>query len=331
MKPVWDTASRSLLDLLADGQVWSGSQLGKPLGISRAAVWKRIGSLRKLGLAIPSIKGKGYQLSQPLELLDGAMIESGLLSATRQLISSISAQPISESTNSDIARLPEEQRHGVVVLAEYQESGRGRRGRCWVSPFGSNLYLSLGWRFEQGAALLGSLSLATGVSILRALQDCDIGNAALKWPNDIRIEGRKAGGCLIEIQGDASGPCGAVVGIGLNLDMPRDAAIDQDWCDLKTFNPKLSRNQLAIAVINALVPAMQQFSEQGFAPFAREWAMADELIGQPVRLTLGDEEINGLSRGISGNGGLLVEIDGVTSEYQAGEVSLRGHGEEQRD
>jgi len=323
MKPAWDASSRLLLDLLADGQVWSGRQLGEQLGISRAAVWKRIGALRKLGLEIPSVRGKGYSLSRPLELLDEPVIKAGLGSASLALIRQLSIKRITGSTNSDIALLPDNQRHGSLILTEYQQAGRGRRGRSWASPFGSNLYLSVGWRFEQGAAMLGSLSLATGVMILRALKECDIGNATLKWPNDVRIDGRKAGGCLIEIQGDASGPCEAIVGIGLNLDMPAGVAIDQDWCDLKSFNPNLSRNQLAVAVIDSLVPALQQFSKLGFAPFAREWALADELIGQPVTLTIGNRQIDGLSQGISGNGGLLVETDGVTSEYQAGEVSLR--------
>jgi len=331
MKPAWDSKSLSLLELLADGQLWSGSQLGKQLGISRAAVWKRIAALRKLGLEIPSVKGKGYRLGQPLELLDTAEIKAGLVKASREMISNISVRPVTGSTNSDIDQLQDNQRHGAIILAEYQQAGRGRRGRSWVSPFGSNLYLSVGWRFEQGAALLGSLSLATGVTILRALKECGIDNATLKWPNDVHIDGRKAGGCLIEIQGDASGPCEAVVGIGLNLNMPADVIIDQDWCDLKSFNPELSRNQLAVALINSLVPALQQFSEQGFAPFAKEWALADELIGQPVTLTIGDREIHGLSQGISGNGGLLVEVDGLSREFQAGEVSLQANRGSQAD
>ena len=103
---------------------------------------------------------------------------------------------------------------GLVCTAEQQTAGRGRRGRQWVSPFASNLYLSLVWEFSQGAAALEGLSLAVGVAVARALAACDVPAVQLKWPNDVLHDGAKLGGILLEMTGDAAGACQVVVGVG---------------------------------------------------------------------------------------------------------------------
>ena len=125
-------------------------------------------------------------------------------------------------------------RSGLVCTAEQQTAGRGRRGREWISPFGRNLYVSTVWEFTQGAAALEGLSLAVGVAVAQALKGLGLPEVQLKWPNDIQHEGKKLGGVLLEMVGDASRQCQVVVGIGVNVAMPGAAAnaIDQAWTDI---------------------------------------------------------------------------------------------------
>lgn len=144
-----------------------------------------------------------------------------------------------DSTNAEAMRqLEAGAGAGLVCTAEQQSAGRGRRGRTWVSPFARNLYLSVAWRYHQGAAALEGLSLAVGVAVARALAANGLPAVQLKWPNDVIFRGAKLGGVLLEMTGDAAGVCQIVVGVGLNVAMPDSAAvaIDQAWTDIKSIS-----------------------------------------------------------------------------------------------
>lgn len=226
-----------LIQLLADGERHSGAALAAELGISRAAVCKAVArASQKLGLDILAVKGQGYRLTAPLELLDPRDIQARLSSAVREHAGPIHCFDQIDSTN---AWLLEQSTQGAAsgtcVLAERQTAGRGRRGRVWHSPFGSNLYLSMLWRFDAGPAALGPLSLAAGTAVAQALQYLGVSGVQLKWPNDIHWQARKLGGLLIEVAGETHGPSQAVLGLGLNIRMPDGAKdrIDQPWVDLR--------------------------------------------------------------------------------------------------
>ena len=235
----------------------------------------------------------------------------------------ISIELSTGSTNTLVAAKPEQQHHGCVVLAETQTAGRGRHGKSWFSPFGRNLYVSLGWRFEKRVAALGFLSLTTGVAVRRALADCGVADVALKWPNDIELEGKKLAGLLIEVTGDAAGPCQAIIGVGINMYMPEATRIDQPWIDLSGIKSPPGRNRLAAAVIRRVSEAMEQFSEHGFAPFQAEWEAADFLQGRAVTVFQGTVRHHGIARGLSESGGLLVRLNDGMHEFHSGEVSVR--------
>ncbi len=311
----------ALLHRIADGSVWSGARLGEVLGISRAAVWKRVCALRELGLPVVAVRGQGYRLNPPVELLQRNDILNALSPGVRPVELSLLAS--TGSTNAVVAGLPPARRHACVVLAEHQRDGRGRRGRQWYSPFGANIYLSVGWTFDAAISALARLSLAAGVCVVRALQRTGIADVQLKWPNDIRHRGRKLGGCLVEIRGDSQGPCTAIVGIGLNYDMPADAPIDQAWTCVRTISPNVGRNDLAARLIEHLLLGLTDYAESGFAAFANDWTVADELNGQPVTVELNDARVRGVAAGISSGGGLLVRADNRIHEFLAGDVSVR--------
>lgn len=318
-----DRVDYKLLALLNGGQTIPGPKLGNQLGISRAAVWKRITELKGLGIPIQSVRGRGYTLSLPVECLDANLIRNELLMGVVSSVRSLSVVEVTESTNRDIKALPESEQHAAVVLAEYQSAGRGRRGRQWVSPFAANCYLSIGWRFRQSPAELGCLSLAVGVMVKRAINGLGVADVSLKWPNDIRIEGRKLGGCLIEIAGDQTGPANAIVGVGINVAMPRETVIDQPWINLKEIKPEIGRNTLAITLIRELIEGLTLFEQSGFTPFAGDWALADELLDRPVQIIRDDAVITGVARGISGQGGLIIDVNGEMTEFHSGDASVR--------
>lgn len=320
---------KQILTLLADGEFHSGTELAEALGVSRSAICKQLNGLSVLGLHHSAISGKGYRLDKPLELLDHSKIVSVLSEQNKALISVLEVHDSLNSTNTFLVE--HSQRNapsGYVCFAEHQTAGKGRRGRQWVSPYGSNLYLSLLWRFQQGGmAVTAGLSLAIGVAVIRALQASGFNEVGLKWPNDIYYQGKKLAGILIEVSGEADGPCSAVIGLGLNLFLPEveAQAITQDWTDLSKVSGEkvLRRNELAGTVLNQILTIIHNFETVGIQAYLEEWRSYDCLKGQSAILFIGQQQIQGTVEGIDDNGLLLIKkIDGSTQAYASGEVSF---------
>ena len=137
-------AKTILLPLLANGEFRSGQDLADALGVSRTAVWKQLKKLDELGLQIESVKGRGYRIPGGIELLDAAKVHSALGEEAARLLARLDIHEVIDSTNAEAMRQVEQgAAAGLVCTCEQQTAGRGRRGRQWVSPFASNLYLSL--------------------------------------------------------------------------------------------------------------------------------------------------------------------------------------------
>ena len=318
-------ADRALLRALAAGPV-SGDALAAAEGLTRAAMWKRIQALRAAGIAIDARPGQGYVLAQPLALLDAGCIRAALPPALQAQLAGLEVAWSLDSTNAELLRRPAPARGVDVLLAESQRSGRGRRGRAWVSPLAANLYLSLSRRFEGGLARLGGLSLVAGIACAEALQACGIEGITLKWPNDVLLHGRKLGGLLVEGGGEHGGPVRAVIGIGLNVRMPADAGggIDQAWADLSGLQPPPDRNQLAAALLAALLPALELFDAEGLAPFLPRHAALDALRERDIDIHGADgSRVRGRALGLAADGALRVQVDGEERCLHAGEVSVR--------
>lgn len=314
---------RRLLGLLADGRFHSGQALGATLGISRGAIWKQVTALGALGLDVFRVPGRGYRLSQPLELLDRERIQAGLTAPARDALGELFLLDTVDSTNTF---LREREHDGpVACLAEHQQAGRGRRGRDWVSPFGANLYLSLDWPFASLPPDFPALGLAAGVAARRALVDLGCDEIQLKWPNDIHARGSKLGGILLEMRGEPTGACRVIAGIGINVAMPADAArgVDQPWTDLSRLGLAVSRNALAAALLNHWVAAFTVFEHDGFAAFRAEWQAADLLAGREVEVVDGRRRLAGCVRGVASDGALELETPAGVQRVVAGDASLR--------
>lgn len=212
-----------------------------------------------------------------------------------------------------------------ACMAEAQSAGRGRRGRPWVSPFGTNLYLSVLRAYSMAPESLQALSLAVGVAAARALQAVGVHGVTLKWPNDILLGGKKLGGVLLEMTGASAGPWRVVAGIGINVAMPRSAGedIDQPWTDLVSHGLQAERNRLAAQVLAEVILAGEQFAAAGFTAFRDEWQRLDALCDRRVELEDGAGRRRGMARGVDAGGALLLEVDGRRERIVSGDLSLR--------
>lgn len=317
-----------LIHALAEGNFVSGQQLGEALNVSRAAIAKHIKVLSTMGLDIYCVTGKGYKLSKPLHLLSKEKISALLALSMRSNGSLVEVHSIIDSTNDYLMRrLPNQLVQGQVCLAEYQSAGRGRRGRQWISPFGSQIYLSMYWYLEQGLSAAMGLSLVTALAVSDAIKlHCGV-QVQLKWPNDIYLAGVKLAGILIDLEGQALEPSHSVIGIGLNLNMPEKSAteIDQRWTDLQSHSDnRIDRNELCTQLISCLWQRLAQHNEFGLSEMLDEWHRLDVYLNKRVKLITGERITHGICRGINNQGALLLEVDGQIKPVYGGEVSLRG-------
>lgn len=314
-----------LLQLLGDGKNHSGPELANVLNVSRTAIWKQLAKLEGLGLELLSQSGKGYCLVGGLELLDGELIRTRLTPSTSAALNQLRVLTSVDSTNAFLMR--QEPDSGIsACFAEYQTAGRGRRGRQWVSPFASNIYLSLRLSINSGLGAFEGVSLAVGVAVARALKELGVDDVELKWPNDVLWSGKKLGGILIEVVGDPSGVCHLVVGLGLNLKTEKSmaAGIDQPWVALDGILPALpGRNQVASLLLNHIVPLLNSYESHGFIAYKAEWETLNVHANQMVDLFMGAVQTSGVMRGVNASGALLLETKQGLEVFHGGEVSLR--------
>lgn len=308
--------------------VMSGEALAASLGISRAAVWKRIEALRRAGLEVVADGGRGYRLARPVEWLDADRILAALSARSRAALARLDVLGEVDSTMAEVARAAAQGApSGSACFAEHQRAGRGRRGRAWASPLGANLYLSLLWRFDAGLGALAGLNVAIGVAVRDALAKVGLARAALKWPNDVVVDGSKIAGVLVEAGGQWHGPCHAVIGVGVNWRMPETAgaAIDQPWTDVvREAGEGASRNAGAAALLDALLTTLATFEAGGAGILVERWHAHDALRGRAIVVRGADGDWSGTARAIDAGGRLWVDRDdGEAIAVAVGEVSVR--------
>jgi BirA family biotin operon repressor/biotin-[acetyl-CoA-carboxylase] ligase len=312
----------TLLKLLGDGAFHSGEDLGLALGVSRSAVWKKLQQAQAdLGIEIYKVRGRGYRLASPLSLLDGEVLGRehvglGWTCRIHETIDSTNAEAMRVANSG--AKLP------VLVLAEQQTAGRGRRGRHWASPFAENLYYSLALRMDGGTSRLEGLSLLVGLSVVDTLRELGIRSAGLKWPNDILVGCNKLAGVLIELIGDPSNVCHVVIGIGLNVNMRESVDVDQAWTSMALeMGQAQDRNEVARALSRNLSAYLAGHQEKGFAAYRQDWESKHLWQGRAVVLTTAVKTTQGIVRGVGDDGALHLEVDGREEHFSGGEVSLR--------
>jgi len=311
-----------LLNLLQDGRFHSGQDLGQALGVSRSAVWKQLQLLEAdLGVTVHKVRGRGYRLSTPLSLLEperlcAALAKLGWATEVHQVIDSTNAQAL-RTVATPLSR-------PLLILAERQDAGRGRRGRTWVSPYAANLYYSLALPVQGGIKRLDGLSLVAGMAVVDCLRAQGLNDAMLKWPNDVLVHGRKIAGILLELVGDPADQCHVVLGIGINANMREAEAIDQQWTSIYLqSHSAIDRNALAISLSEALAESIQALEARGFASLRADWEARHAWQRKDVHLISGTQTISGRVLGITDQGALRLEVNGKEEVFSGGELSLR--------
>jgi len=242
------------------------------------------------------------------------------------------------STNADLTqacRAATWDEDGVRVRVAYrQTAGRGRQGRPWQGQAG--LTFSVAMPLALPPARLSGLSLAVGLAVAEALEQCDAALGArigLKWPNDLQIDGRKLAGILIESVPAGPQRLWAVIGIGLNLvrDARMEAALGRALAGvaeaMTPFDAQRDPTRILGAVLERLACMRTRFVADGFAPMAQAWSARDAYRDEPVRL-LHDGAVlaEGVARVVDAEGHLLLETAAGLERIASGEVSLRGAG-----
>ena len=312
----------------------SGQELCEQFGVSRTAVWKAIGQLKKEGYVIEAVQNRGYRLvDQTEEVYNQADIQSRL--KTKWV-----GQPLLffDSIDSTNIRAKQEAEQGAesgrLGVADKQTAGRGRRGRGWESPSGINIYYTLLLKPDFAADCAPMLTLVMALAVAKGIRQTlrrdseEAAKVGIKWPNDIVVDGKKVCGILTEMSMEQSYIQHIVIGVGINVrkqEFPEEirdkaAAIDEQ-CGFR-----ISRSQLIADIMEAF--------EEDYAIFLQTHDLkglrasyAKLLVNQDREVCVLDPkgEYRGIARGINDQGELLVERqDGNIEEVYAGEVSVRG-------
>ena len=327
--PKDDNHPRSVLECLRGtrGDV-SGEVICQELGISRAAVWKHIQTLRGMGYEIDAAQRRGYRLrgvpNLPIAAEVAPYLRTQWLGRHWVYLDKVT------STNRYAADLAEAgDPDGTVVIAEEQKLGRGRMARRWFSPPDVNLYMSALFRPKVSPQQLPSMSLVAGLAVARAVKKLYPKIAvSVKWPNDLMVDGKKLAGVLCDMRAEVDNVHYLVVGIGINVNM-RAVALPPELNGVATSLRELlkrdaSRQHLAAEILNQLEDLYRIWLAGGLRPLIPELEKTSLLQGREVAVSLLSGEIRGKVVGIAPSGALILQtMTGARKEILSGDVHVR--------
>lgn len=308
----------------AEGYV-SGNEIAHLLGVSRTAVWKKMDKLRAEGYRIEAVTNKGYRLMAAEDSLLPENIKRGLV--TRYLGQEILYFKEVDSTNQEIKRQAEQgAKEGLLVVAETQTAGKGRRGHTWQSRAGDGIYMSVLLRPALSPREIPRLTLIAGLAVCRAVAACTGLSLAIKWPNDILLDGKKLCGILSEMHAEMDKVYYAVVGIGINVNQEQfpDGLAEVAASCFFAGKRKYDRVQILRAVLEEMEKLYEAYIlQENFAEFLQEYVPYCQTLKKEV-IVYGSVPFTGMAVGLNQEGELLVQKDtGEIVTVFAGEVSIR--------
>ena len=305
----------------------SGADICRHLGVSRAAIWSHIESLRKKGFEIVASPHRGYQLvSSPDRLMaDDMMSRLGKLNVIGREITVLER---TTSTNDEIEKAAMNGRdEGLVVFAESQTLGRGRMGRRWSSPAGKGLWFSFLLRPKLAPGECTQLTAATATALVRAIRVTTNITPEIKWPNDLMIRGKKIGGILTEMSAELDSVRFVIVGIGINVnqtasEFPTEIQSISTSLKLATGG-NISRTDLAITILRELDQDYSRIAGGKFPSVAEEWASYCSTLGKQVKIEVGQRRIIGRAETLDESGALLLRTEhGRVEHVTGGDVTV---------
>ena len=305
----------------------SGQELCNRFGVSRTAVWKVINRLKKEGYKIEAVQNKGYHMVSSPDVLSVYELESRI--HTDWLGKEIVYKEVTTSTNADVRKLAEDgAENGLVVFADAQTAGKGRRGREWESPKGVNLYFSvlLKPQFEPRKASM--ITLVAAYSVARVIREYTGLDAKIKWPNDIVIGKKKVCGILTEMSMERDYIHHIVVGVGINVN---EEVFTEEIAGMAT-SLKIEKGTLVqrAPLLSGILCQFEKdyldfLAAEDLKPFVDEYNSMLVNKGALVKVLDPKGEFSGIAGGIDEEGMLIVfKENGQIEKVYAGEVSVRG-------
>ena len=285
----------------------SGQEIAASLGISRAAVWKAVRSLRAEGYDIEASR-RGYRLSSIPDILREDVIKGGL--DTEFVGRAVIAHPSLPSTNAEAKRIAPSAEEGTVVVAEVQTAGRGRMERYWHSPRGG-LWMSVILKPQIPPTQAFRVNMAASVAVARALGGLYDLDVRIKWPNDIMVGDKKISGILTEIGADMDCLNYAVVGIGINANIDQQSLPEEGRAT--SISRELGRDVLLVELASRVLAEVERCSgdlTSSFDLIHLEWSQRSATLGRRVRIATRSGEFEGMAVDLDADGALLVERDG---------------------
>ncbi|HXV19148.1 MAG TPA: biotin--[acetyl-CoA-carboxylase] ligase [Candidatus Omnitrophota bacterium] len=312
----------AVLDFLRDNRsaYHSGEELSKILKVTRSAVWKEIQNLRKLGYEIEARPHHGYRLLSVPDRLYADEIQSGL--KTRFLGRQMYSYEELDSTNDACFKLGKEGvAEGVTLFAEYQNKGRGRLGRTWVSPRGKNILLSVLLRPALSLSDVSKITLSAAVSLIKAIREATGRALGIRWPNDVLFGDKKVAGILTEMSAEADQVNFIVLGIGINVNSETSELPAQSTSIKEIAGETIDRVAFARSYLEIFEKDYLCVKERRFEKLAREWEDYSATSGRRVVASLPGRKIQGQATGIDEEGALWIRTDsGLQERITAGDV-----------
>lgn len=310
----------------ADGYI-SGQELCNRFGVSRTAVWKAINQLKEAGYEIEAQQNKGYRLMAAPDLMTEAEIKS--LMHTEWVAKEVLYFDTIDSTNTKAQELAEKgYQSGTLVVADKQESGKGRRGRSWVSPSGTGIFMTLMIKPDINPNNASMLTLVAALAVAKAITSVTGEEAMIKWPNDIVVNGKKVCGILTEMNAQFDYINHIVVGIGINVhneSFPEEISQMASSLMIEAGGKRFHRAQIIAETMSYFEQYYDTFLKtQDLSALVREY---DKLLvnrNKSVRVLDPKEPFDGKAMGITSKGELIVDTWESRKLVSSGEVSVRG-------
>lgn len=310
----------------ADGYI-SGQELCNRFGVSRTAVWKAINQLKEAGYEIEAQQNKGYRLVAAPDLMTEAEIKS--LMHTDWVAKEVLYFDTIDSTNTKAQELAEKgYPSGTLVVADKQESGKGRRGRSWVSPSGTGIFMTLMIKPDINPNNASMLTLVAALAVAKAITSVTGEEALIKWPNDIVVNSKKVCGILTEMNAQFDYINHIVVGIGINVhneSFPEEISQMASSLMIEAGGRRFHRAQIIAETMAYFEQYYDTFLKtQDLSALVREY---DELLvnrNKSVRVLDPKEPFDGKAMGITPKGELIVDTWESRKLVSSGEVSVRG-------
>jgi len=305
----------------------SGEELAKIAGVSRAAVGKQVSHMKKEGIPIMSRRSTGYMLPHSADVIVAERLRRGLSGIVDVQIHEYDEVGSTNDVAGDMARIGAGE--WSVVVAETQHAGKGRLGRAWDSQRGG-LWLSVVLRPDMPPRSVPLLSLLAGLSVANTINEHTGLDARVKWPNDVKLNGKKVCGILSTMSADAQKVHHCVIGIGINVNNPilNDlqgiaTSLSQESCGKMGDRRIVDRTDMLTILLRIMKTEYDTFQTDNGTSMLKRWRSLSETLGRNVTVVSADSSISGLAMNVDSDGGLIIRTpDGETLTVHAGDCLI---------